>query len=110
MIKKIALKKAICLFGLIMAFGILSACGGTKERQPAVEVEDVGQEATEMEEGNEADEQVTENVADGQAIENEEIQPESVLNDDGNIDADENLDEGMGAAQEPFAWSTFARL
>lgn len=115
MIKKIALKKAIWLFGLIMVFGILSACGGGKEPQRRVEVQDVGQEAAEMGEGNEADEQAAENEADGQAaengadeqvMENEEAQTESVLNDDGDIAADENLDEGTDVAEEPFDWST----
>lgn len=93
------LKKVIYLFGLIMVFGILSACGGGKEPQRTEEVQDVGQEAAEMGEENAVDEHTTEN---------EEIQTESVMNDDSNIDTDENKDEVIDAVEEPFDWSTLS--
>lgn len=94
MVKRMTLKKAICLFELIMMFGILSACGGGEKQQRAVE--DVGQEAAEMREGNDADEQ---------AVRNGEIQTESVPNNDSKIDTNENVNEGTGAVEEPFDWN-----
>lgn len=82
MVKKIDLKKALCLIGLVMMFGILSACGGDKGRESTVE--DVEQGTAETEEQGEETEESQE--------QNGDIQNEEAANNNGEENADNVVD------------------